>query len=340
MSGIALGIGFTNACNYKCSHCYSRNQGTAFLPLKRFRYLCDNLPIQSINFGTGESYLHPDFEKAVEYAHGKGIKLSVTSNGYTIRMLDDAHLTMFNDIDLSLDFTDPKRHDDFRGAGASSDVLRGVERCDALGVEASLVTAMMKENCRQIDRVSRLARSLGVNLRINTYKPVNTDKHKLTYEEFWTGIKLLLESASLISCSEPVVNVLLGNKTLDGGFPCGKQSLRINPNGGVVPCVYWKDAKCSLEDVVDMYRQSSNGGFAKAIAKLSEESRAIPEECADCAHVDVCKGGCAATRHYNDPRKPDPYCFVLKGDKPDIKWTWAKSKSLVHSSYLCTIIVE
>jgi radical SAM protein with 4Fe4S-binding SPASM domain len=224
--------------------------------------------------------------------------------------------------------------------GASKDVLSGVERCKKLGVEVSLVTAMMKENCRQIDKVAALARSLGVNLRINTYKPVNTDKHKLTYEEFWLGIKLLLESASLISCSEPVVNVLLGNKTLDGGFPCGKQSLRINPDGGVVPCVYWKEPKCTLEDIVEWHKRSSEIEFKAVVATLSNESRAIPEACVSCAHVDACKGGCAATRYYNDPKKPDPYCFVLKGgEKPDIKWTWAKAKDLVHSSYLCTIIV-
>lgn len=340
MEKLEVGIGFTNACNYDCSHCYSRGNGEKFMALERFKHLCDNVDINSVNFGTGESFLHPDFQEAVRYATDKGIRVSVTSNGYTIKMLDDEHLKLFNDIDLSLDFSEPDLHDSLRGDGAASEVLAGVERCKKLGVEISLATAMMKENCRQIDQLTALARSLDVNLRINTYKPVNTFKHKMTYEEFWEGIRRLLGTSSLISCSEPIVNARIGNKTLDGGSPCGKVSLRINPDGGVVPCVYWKESRATIEDLVDMRKSSSDENFTTYVRELSEETRIIPTQCNDCKHLDACKGGCASARYYNDLTQPDPYCFIQRNDLPELTWSWAPSKSLVHSSYLCTIIVK
>ena len=336
----AMGIGLTNACNYNCSHCYSRGPEIAYLPFGRFKFLCDNLEIESMNFGTGESYLHPDFMRIVQYAHGKGIRLSVTSNGYTINNLDDAHLKIFNDVDLSLDFENSTAHDTFRGTGAASDVYRGVERCKKLGVEVSLVTAMMKDNYNQMDRLVSIAKSLEVNLRINTYKPVNTFKHALSYEEFWQGIQLLLEPSALISCSEPVVNALIGNKTLDGGSPCGKKSLRINPNGGIVPCVYWKEPRCTIEDLVAAKASLPDPDFQGYVQRIAAEPRIIPEACVDCKHLDICKGGCAASSYYRNINEPDPYCHVLRGDTPQIRYKWGESKSLVHSNYLCTIIVH
>ena len=61
--GYSIGIGITNRCNYKCSHCYSRehDKKEIDLTLKDIKYLCHNLDIQAVNLGTGESILHPQF---------------------------------------------------------------------------------------------------------------------------------------------------------------------------------------------------------------------------------------------------------------------------------------
>ena len=38
--------------------------------------------------------------------------------------------------------------------------------------------------------------------------------------------------------------------------------------------------------------------------------------------------------------REDEYCFVNKGKIPKIDVQWADKKDLVHSDYLCTIIVQ
>lgn len=336
----SLGIGLTNACNYNCSHCYSRESQESYLSFDRLKSLCDNLDIVSINFGTGESYLHDEFLKIVEYVYEKKIKMSVTSNGYTISKLDDTHLKMFNDVDLSLDFFNTDSHDEFRGLGASKTVFEGAERCKKLGVEASLACAMMKENYREMDQIAGVGRKIGLNLRTNIYKPVNTFKHALDYDEFWEGIRRLFGSSKIVSCSEPIVNALIGNKTLDGGSPCGKKSLRVKPDGGIVPCVYWKQPQSSIEQLIENKQTMSRGQFRDYIDLVTQEQKIIPKACIDCKHLDTCQGGCAAGRFYRNIEDPDPYCFMLGKDIPEINYEWGESKDLVHSDYLCTIIVQ
>lgn len=337
----SVGIGITNQCNYNCSHCYSREEQKYNLSFEQVAELCNHLEIDSINFGTGESGLHSDFLRIIEYVHEKGIKMALTTNGYTAALLSDEYLKLFNDIDFSLDFVQKDNHDAFRGVGASNMVERGIERCKKLGVEASMACAMMKDNYYYMDKMVEKAREFGMNLRVNVYKPVHTDKHLLSYDEFWEGIARLFYHSKIVSCSEPIVNALIGNKTLDGGSRCGKQSLRIRPDGGIVPCVYWNKSMSSISELVNNKKEMSADGFSLYIDRVTTETKIIPEECRECDVLDICQGGCAARRLYNDLNKPDPYCFKLGGRKePMINFEWGQSKDLVHSNYLCTIIVE
>lgn len=337
----SLGIGITNKCNYNCSHCYSREDVSYDLPFDAVRKICDNLNIKAINLGTGESCLHVDYHKIIRFIHERGIKMGLTSNGYSVEQSSDEELKMFNDIDFSLDFPDSEAHDDFRGIGATAQILNGIERCKKLGVECSFACAMLKENYMMMDEMAKKAQELGLNLRVNIYKPVFTRKHSLTYDEFWEGIRRLFYESNIVSCSEPIVNVLIGNKTMDGGSPCGKKSLRIQPNGGIVPCVYYKESLTNIDELIEKKMNASKENFLEYLDTITHEKEIIPVECEDCDSVDVCKGGCIARRKYNDLSKPDEYCFKLNGrTPPQIDYRWGDSKDLVHSSYLCTIIVN
>ena len=61
------------------------------------------LPVRSVNLGTGENGMHPDFAALVNYLRSEPIKLTITSNGYSIEALDDAEVTAFHDIEFSLE---------------------------------------------------------------------------------------------------------------------------------------------------------------------------------------------------------------------------------------------
>jgi len=258
-----------------------------------------------------------------------------------LTLLSDDQLKLFNDIDFSLDFPTADSHDTFRGIGATQTVMEGIERCRKNGVEASFACALMKDNYYFMDKMAQKARELGINLRINVYKPVYTTKHSTTYEEFWEGVSRLFGNSKIVSCSEPIINAVIGNKTLEGGAPCGKKSLRIHPDGKVVGCVYFKKSDQTILKLIENKKNMQEDAFGAYLEKFNNHRTRIPEYCADCETVDICKGGCVARRMYTGLDWPDQYCPMFKErEQPVFDYEWGDNKDLVHSEYLCTVIVQ
>ena len=331
-AGYTIGVGLTDRCNASCPHCYSRpDDGYKELDYRQICQLMEAIPIKSINFGTGESILYPHFIDMVRMLARKGIEQSVTTNSSTIAALSDEDLRLFHDVDFSLDFPDRVMNDAWRGDGSFQSVIEGARRCVDLGVEASLVACLMKENHAYMGDLARLAAELSLNLRVNVYKPVLTGKHLPTYEEFWKAVGDMAEAAYFIACSEPIVNAAIGNRRGKMGSPCGSMSFRIHPDGKIVPCVYLMKSEITIEDLID--------DFDTHKQRLSHAlDLPLPEICIGCAHLDICRGGCASRRIYHNPQEADEYCFVAKGEHPAIRARWKESKGLVHEDYLCTMI--
>ncbi|MDR1467296.1 MAG: radical SAM protein [Oscillospiraceae bacterium] len=321
-----VGIGSTNRCNLNCPHCYSRENNRCDLKYKDFEKILDNLEIDSINFGTGENLLNPEFLKILDLIKDRGIKTSLTSNGYTVLNMPDTYLHYFNDIDISLEFPNKSQQDNFRGQGAWDLAISAIEKCKSPNIETSIACCMMSNNVDEIANFDGLVNEYDINFRINTYKPVSTKDYCLSYEKFWYGVKSLFSRMKLISCSEPVVCAVLGLETSRATCGCGKRSIRITPSGAVLPCVYWNKSNLDINKL-DLLKPSTFDGMCN-----------IPAECQKCKYVDSCQGGCEARRLYNDLTKPDEYCPFIRGEKISIAYEKSKDKDLVHSSYLCTMI--
>lgn len=331
-----IGLGLTNKCNLKCPHCYSRDLREDLDPVL-VKNLFHNVGVSSVNFGTGESGLYPYFREIIRHLSDIGIKLSLTTNGYTIKILKDEELASFNDIDFSLDFPSPSKHNAWRGKGTFENVIQGIQRCKSLSVETSIVTCLMNLNSKSMLGMLDLAHKLETNLRINIYKPVRTRKFELTYRMFWSAIKEILAHSRIISCSEPIISTIVDEKVKNTIRPCGKNSFRVAPNGDVLPCVYWNKSDVNLynlnplSSIFDKIRDSNEFTYINT----------VPNRCKSCEYEAICGGGCASRRLYTNFSEPDKYCYKLKGEHPSLDFEWSKNrKSLIHSNYLCTLIVE
>ncbi len=61
-AGISLGLGLTNECNLACAFCYRDPARADRLSLDQAKAVMERLPVRSVNLGTGENGMHPDFK--------------------------------------------------------------------------------------------------------------------------------------------------------------------------------------------------------------------------------------------------------------------------------------
>jgi radical SAM protein with 4Fe4S-binding SPASM domain len=330
---VSIGVGLTNDCDLHCAHCYRNASAISYLHLQDLRVICERFDVTSFNFGTGESYLHPEFPEIVEFLGGRGYKLSMASNGYSLTAMPQPLLLTFHDVEVSIDFASADKQDSFRGENNWQCAMGAIERCKQVGVEVTILATLMSINFEEMDTLAELAKRLQVNLRVNVYQPVRLGDYSPSFEQYWEGYRRLFSSSRLVSTSEPVVNAMLG---LDGlrGCPCGRQSIRVTPDGNIIPCVYWPDRDLTLADLPDMDEMSILD------SEMFCMTRVEPEACQDCPHLRSCGGGCASRRRLlNRLDQPDPYCPLPRGQEIQLDFDLAPAKDLPRARNVCTTIV-
>jgi radical SAM protein with 4Fe4S-binding SPASM domain len=330
-TGFALGVGFTNACNLSCGHCY-RPSGVDQLRAKEVLRAVDAVPTRAVNFGTGENGLHPEFPALVAQLLERGIRVTMTTNGLSAAVLPDALLARFCDVELSIDFPTREGHDAAREAGNWDLVEAQMERCARLGVPTAIVAVLMRPNARDMPELAGLAASRGAALRVNVYQPVNDEALAPSFEEFWEAWRALLEVADLSACSEPIVRAVLGLPASPAG--CGAQTIRLSPRGRIVPCVYAPAgglALCQLEEL----------GAAVVDHPSFRALRRVPEVCRSCPHLETCGGGCPSRRRLRGGLdRPDEYCPFVRGARVQIAARLQSGRDMPKASSACTTILR
>lgn len=328
--GYSVGIGLTNDCNLACAHCYRDTDRVWSLGLEQVKRICEAIPIDSMGMGTGENALHPEFISIVEYLRERDIKLSIASNGYSLTTVPEEILLAFGDVEVSIDYPTQEEQDNWRGAGNWKLVHQAIERCHRAGIAVSILATLMKTNYNQMDGLVGLARQNGVNLRVNAYQAVKTNAYQLNYQKFWEGYRRLLGEGLLISCTEPVVRAVLGFDQVQS--PCGRRSIRFNPRGQVIPCVYWPTNTNPAPTLGDLFQFGD--GVVQDNSFLS--ARHIPKSAINCP----CQGGCASRRALNQNLDDhDYYCPWVRGDQVELEWKAGPSKDLMRAGNVCTTIV-
>src|SRR5262245_19076114 len=165
----SVGLGLTNDCNLSCAHCYREVGAAHYLTLADVRRVCARRPVRAVNLRIGDARLHPQFHAILDYRRSRGIATTITSNGYTLSILDDEQLRAFHDVEVSIDFPTEAEQDAFRGPGNWRLVLDQLDRCQRLGVPATVIAVMMRTNYDRLAAVARVAAEHGAYFRVNVY---------------------------------------------------------------------------------------------------------------------------------------------------------------------------
>jgi len=329
--GIALGLGLTNECNLTCAFCYRDPTRADRLSLDQVNAVIERLPVRSINLGTGENGMHPDFKAILAYLRTKPVKLTITSNGHSVAVLEDNDLRAFHDIEFSLDYPSQAEQDAQRGPGNWALIHQQAERCVKLHIPVTIIAVMMKSNYLCLADVARVAKQFDAPLRVNVYQAVRSDIYALSYEEYWEGFRRLFSETDVIAVSEPLVRAMAGLPPLRAG--CGVSTVRVTPRATTQPCVYWPGSGEPLSDLI-------SAGVNILSSTPFEQARTLPEACKPCEFRESCHGGCAGRRRLQGALlQPDSYCPIIRGERPRFEIRMAANRDLPKLSSSCTTVV-
>jgi radical SAM protein with 4Fe4S-binding SPASM domain len=327
----ALGLGLTNECNLACAFCYRDPSRVDRLTLGQVRAVLERIPVRSVNLGTGENGLHPEFLPILEYLRAQPIKLTMTTNGYSVASISDDDLAAFKDIEFSLDYPTEAEQDNQRGPGNWQLLHEQAARCRRLGVPVTFIAVMMQSNFDRLADIAEIAKTYAAPLRINVYQSVRTDKFALTYEQYWSGFERLFAHTDVIAIGEPLVRAMAGLPPRRGG--CGVATVRVTPRATVQPCVYWPGGGAPLDILLDV-------GSEVVATEPFVAARSVPDACAGCTHLPACGGGCAGRRRLMGALgEADPYCPVVRGEQRKLHVRQAAAREMPKLESACTTIV-
>ena len=328
---ISLGLGLTNECNLACAFCYRDPSRMDRLSLDQVKSVMERLPVRSVNLGTGENGMHPDFRAILAYLRTKPVKLTITSNGHSVAVLQDEELRSFHDIEFSLDYPTEAEQDAQRGPGNWSLIGQQAERCVKLDIPVTIIAVMMKSNYLRLADVAHVAKQYNAPLRVNVYQAVRSDVYALSYEQYWEGFRRLFEETDVIAIGEPLVRAMAELPPLRAG--CGVSTIRVTPRATTQPCVYWPGPGEPLSDLVD-------AGVNILNSTPFEQARALPQVCDQCAFRESCHGGCAGRRRLQGALlQPDYYCPIIRGARPQLNIRMAADRDLPKLTSSCTTVV-
>jgi radical SAM protein with 4Fe4S-binding SPASM domain len=330
-AGIALGLGLTNECNLACAFCYRDPTRADRLSLEQVKAVMERLPVRSVNLGTGENGMHPDFKAILAYLRTRPVKLTITSNGHSVAVLQDDELRAFHDIEFSLDYATQAEQDAQRGEGNWTLIHQQADRCLRLHIPVTIIAVMMKSNYLRLADVARVAKQFDAPLRVNVYQAVRSDVYALSYEQYWEGFRRLFEETDVIAIGEPLVRAMAGLPPLRAG--CGVSTVRVTPRGTTQPCVYWSGSGEPLADLISM-------GLDILDSVPFSHARMLPDACQLCEFRESCHGGCAGRRRLQGALlQPDCYCPIIRDERPTLRIRMAANRDLPKLSSSCTTVV-
>ncbi len=176
----------TQRCNLLCAHCYmsafSGADSSQELTTGECRRIVDEIaqvnPNVFLILTGGEPLLRKDLFDIAAYAAEKEFTVVLGTNGVLLRD-KQARLMRQHGIQgasISLDSTDPARHDAFRHlSGAYRGAIRATEALRAEGLDFSIHTSVTSWNVTEIPAMIDLARSLGARV-LNLFFLVRTGR--------------------------------------------------------------------------------------------------------------------------------------------------------------------
>jgi radical SAM protein with 4Fe4S-binding SPASM domain len=330
----------TRRCNLACDHCYLAAAPGPRRPDELSTAECLRVmdEIAEINPGVfliltgGEPLLRPDLAALAAAARARGFTVVVGTNGVLLTARQAAALRAagVHGVGLSLDSTDPGRHDAFRRLpGAWQGAVRAAGVCRAAGLDFSLHMLVTDWNAGEIPAMTTLAGELGATV-LNLFFLVRcgraeglADLPAARVEAILAGLvdaeragrgpgaplvraKCAPQYRRLVWERDPASPLLAAYA--EGACPAGKHYCRITPEGDVTPSPYMPLA------VGNVRARSFAEIWRTAPDLVALRTAPLRGRCGACEFARICGGcRCRAYATHGDYLAEDPACAYRPG---------------------------
>ncbi len=340
----------TRRCNLKCVHCYSDSTSQQYpgeLDWDQCKAVIDDLAdfkVPALLLSGGEPTIHPNFFELAEYATGKGLRLTLSTNG---TLLDPDRAARVKDIGfsyvgISLDGIGAT-HDHFRGvSGSYEKAVQAFRNCRAVGQKVGLRLTLSQHNIDDLDRILDLIEREEIE-RVCFYHLVYSGRGsnllEVPHEKTRAAIDKILARTAQWAASGKPREVLTVDQPVDGPYLYmklmeenpdraakamellewnggGKNSSgtgisNIDTQGNVHPDQFWQDltlGNVKQRKFSDIWTNRENA----TLAALRDRTQHMKGRCAGCRFLNVCGGGfrVRAMQMTGDLWAPDPSCYL------------------------------
>ena len=307
----------TLACPFRCAYCGSAggrarpDELTTAECLDAARQLAE-LGCRRVSLIGGEVFLRPDWETIVRALTGRGIRVCVITNGFTMTDARVAALRAASVESVAVSIDGPERvHDAFRQAGSYRRAIAALEALIAGGVPVSVISALRADNAPllgelygtliqypifawQLQACSPMGNAKhGVDVRFDVSAVLDFVRMRAPVAPFLLGV------ADNIGYYTPDDDRLRGvwqGGTPFGGCSAGLTSIGIDSVGNVRGCESMYDARF----IEGNLRARSLREIWEDPASFAYNRDFTPDRltgaCAACEMGPYCGGGC---RSYN-----------------------------------------
>ena len=357
MIKINVGWGPIAQCNMNCAFCYSKFKRKSNIKNLAYddwiKFIDENHQyINSINYGTGENTLSNDWFRLIYYIRSKypSITQALTTNGHLFEAVKDefclnAFVYAIDEVDVSLDFADKKKHNAFRGqSNAYSWAIKTLELCKLYNKRLTIVFLGSRVNIyrENIDDLFHIAYNYNAILRMNIYRPTeglnNHSRHFIvSYDQIKELLSHIYDHYHIIKINDPLFSSIFCNQPSND--PSGVNSIRILSDGSITPSTYLISDNYIIGNITTkniLSKLISNMSIRNVIKKI------LPDECKSCIYANTCCGGVYDRRFlwYGSLQHKDPYCPSSYNNnmKPFISMSSSSNSfDSVHDGYLPTM---
>jgi radical SAM protein with 4Fe4S-binding SPASM domain len=324
---IAAGLELTFRCNLACLHCYvnlpaaDRESKARELTTEQwFRVIdqCVDVGVLWLTLTGGEPLLRPDFCEIYEYAHERGMVITVYSNA---TLVTERHIELWRRrpprvLEITQYGYTPETYDKVTDAGMQYDRFqRGVARVRDAGIPVTLKAVAMRANVHEIVAIREFARGERLGFRYDAIISPRIDGGRKPLAQRLTPAEVVqienIDNERQAEFAE-YCGSRVGQRPLDDRkYQCGAgvNTIIVDPYGKMHVC------QLSRHPGWDVLRDGMATGFYKAFREVRAERRTDTSGCGTCPTGPVCSNCVGmAELEGRSTDMGDPYfCHVSDG---------------------------